>query len=355
VTGNSSVEPAAFLDEMRALALIALRDWDLAVANLAPIKVRENAVFRVDLAGGGRAVLRVHRCGYHSDDELDSEFVWMRALEAAGISVPRVICSRRGRDFEVFETPANDGARQIDVFEWIDGRQLGTVETGVSGDAAAIAGQYRMIGAIAARMHNHTSVWQRPPGFRRHSWDAAGLVGDEPFWGRFWELAALTPAQRSLLMRTRARIAVDLAAFGMNPDRYGLIHADLVPENLLIDGNRIQVIDFDDAGFGWHLFELATSLYFITGDDIYPAAREALIRGYRSERGLPDEALEWLPLFLAVRGTTYLGWVHTRQGSDTANEMTPFLVERACAVAEEYLATSRPVPTNHTQDFSGGR
>ena len=29
--------------------------------NLAPIKVRENAVFRIDLAGGGRAVLRVHR------------------------------------------------------------------------------------------------------------------------------------------------------------------------------------------------------------------------------------------------------------------------------------------------------
>jgi Ser/Thr protein kinase RdoA (MazF antagonist) len=342
------------VEEMHALALVALRHWDLDIANLEPIKVRENAVFRVDLAGGGRAVLRVHRSGYHSDDELDSEFVWMGALESAGISAPRVIRSRRGRNFEVIETPAKDGARQIDVFEWIDGRQLGTVESGLSGDAAAIAEQYRMIGAIAARMHNHTAAWQLPVGFRRHAWDAAGLVGDEPFWGRFWELAALTPGQKSLLLRTRTRIADDLAAYGMKPDRYGLIHADLVPENLLIDGNRIQVIDFDDAGFGWHLFELATSLYFITGDDIYPTAREALILGYRSERELPDEALEWLPLFLAVRGTTYLGWVHTRQGSDTASDMTPFLVERACEVAEEYLAMGRPISTNYTRDFSGG-
>jgi Ser/Thr protein kinase RdoA (MazF antagonist) len=125
----------------------------------------------------------------------------------------------------------------------------------------------------------------------------------------------------------------------MAPDRYGLIHADLVPENVLIDGTQVQVIDFDDAGFGWHLFELATSLYFIAGDAIYPVAREALIQGYRSERELSDETLEWLPLFLAARGTTYLGWVHTRQGSDTAREMTPFLVERACVVAEECLAT----------------
>jgi Ser/Thr protein kinase RdoA (MazF antagonist) len=340
VTENSTLESAAFLDEMRALALTALRDWDLEVANLAPIKVRENAVFRIDLADGGRAVLRVHRSGYHSDAELNSEFIWMRALETAGIPVPRVIRSRHGRDFEVVAMPAIGGARQIDVFEWIDGRQLGSVESGISGESAAIAEQYQMIGAVAARMHNHAVDWQCPAGFRRHAWDAAGLVGEQPFWGRFWELAALTPGQRKLLVRARAKIAGELAAYGTTPDRYGLIHADLVPENLLVDGNRVQVIDFDDAGFGWHLFELATSLYFITGDGIYPTARESLIRGYRTERKMPDEALEWLPLFLAVRGTTYLGWVHTRQGSDTARELTPFLAERACALVEEYFAAS---------------
>ena len=340
MTENATVESAAFLGEMQALALTALRGWDLEVANLAPIKVRENAVFRIDLADGGRAVLRVHRSGYHSDAELNSEFIWMRALETAGIPVPRVIRSRHGRDFEVVAMPAIGGARQIDVFEWIDGRQLGSVESGVSGEGAAIAEQYQMIGAIAARMHNHAAGWQCPTGFRRHAWDAAGLVGEQPFWGRFWELAALTPGQRKLLVRARAKIAGELAAYGTKPDRYGLIHADLVPENLLVDGNRVRVIDFDDAGFGWHLFELATSLYFITGDSIYPAARESLIRGYRTEREMPDGALERLPLFLAVRGTTYLGWVHTRQGSDTARELTPSLAERACAVVEEYFAAS---------------
>jgi Ser/Thr protein kinase RdoA (MazF antagonist) len=334
----NSPDPAAFLNEMQALALVALQHWNLAVASLAPIKVRENAVFRIDLADGSKAVLRVHRSGYHSDAELDSEFVWMRALHAAGIEVPRVIRSRHGRDFEVIATAGSNDARQVDVFEWIEGRQLGSVESGIGADGAAIAEQYHTIGAIAARMHNHTAGWRQPAGFRRHAWDAAGLVGEQPLWGRFWELAALTPAQTKLLTRARATIAAELQDYGTKSDRYGLIHADLVPENLLIDGNRIQVIDFDDAGFGWHLFELATSLYFITGDGIYPTAREALIRGYRSERELPDEALARLPLFLAVRGTTYLGWVHTRQGTDTARELTPFLAERACAVAEEYLA-----------------
>ena len=340
MTEDSRPEAAPFLDEMRALALVALRDWDLEVANLAPLKVRENAVFRIDLAGGGRAVLRVHRSGYHSDAELNSEFVWMRALEAAGIPVPRVIRSRNGRDFEVVSVRAGNDSRQVDVFEWIDGRQLGSVESGVSGEGAAIAEQYHMIGAIAARMHNHTAGWRQPTGFRRHAWDAAGLVGEQPFWGQFWELAALTAGQKNLLLRTRAKIARELATYGTKPDRYGLIHADLVPENLLVDGRQVQVIDFDDAGFGWHLFELATSLYFITGDSIFETAREALVRGYRSEREMSDKTLERLPLFLAARGTTYLGWVHTRRGSETAQELTPFLVERACAVAEQYLANN---------------
>jgi Ser/Thr protein kinase RdoA (MazF antagonist) len=332
----SATDPAALLAEMQAIAQAALGRWDLPATALTPIKVRENAVFRLDLADGGRAVLRVHRQGYHSDAGLQSEFVWLRALEAAGIRVPRVIRSRFGRDFERIGQGAAE--RQIDVFEWVEGRQLGSIENGVGNDAAAVAEQYYQIGVLAARVHNQTQGWNCPPSFYRHAWDAAGLAGETPLWGRFWELAALSRPQRDLLLELRRRVAEDLEAFGTTPDRYGLIHADLVPENLLIDDGRVCVIDFDDAGFGWHLFELATSLYFITHEPVYPAAREALIRGYRTLRALPDSALERLPLFIAARGTTYLGWVHTRSESETARELTPFLVERACALAEEYLA-----------------
>lgn len=323
-----------FIEQMQALAHAALARWSFGAANLVPLKVRENAVFRIEVPGGGRAALRVHRPGYHSDAELESEFEWLRALASAGLEVPQVIRSREGRNFECVTVPGVDGSRQVDVFEWIDGRQLGSVETGLEGDPHSIEEQYFKIGVIAARMHNHTEGWAPPRGFVRHSWDAAGLAGEQPFWGRFWELAALSHSQRELLLRARRRITRELTSVGTHPDCYGLIHADLVPENLLIDEDRVCVIDFDDAGYGWHLFELATSLYFISGDSIYTTARDALIRGYRTERMLPDAMLERLPLFLAARGTTYLGWVHTRQGTETAREMTPFLIEAACAAAE---------------------
>ena len=196
---------------------------------------------------------------------------------------------------------------------------------------------FHTIGKLAARLHNQACSWTLPPDFTRHAWDAEGLVGERPFWGRFWELAALSPAQRQLVLTARDRLRRDLGALNRSTAVYGLIHADFAPENLLVDGERIRLLDFDDVGFGWHLLEIATSLYFPLGQPYYEAIREAVIAGYRTERALPDEQLALLPLFLAARGTTYLGWVHTRQETDTARELTPMLVDLLCVAVREYL------------------
>ena len=330
---------AAALERAHVLAAAALPRWNLAVVALEPIKVRENAVFRLDLSGGAHAVLRVHRAGYHSDAALASEFAWMRALEESGIWVPRVIRARSGRDFELVTDPSTGAAHQVDVFAWIDGAQLGSVAQSIDGDEASIAARYRMIGSIMARMHNQATRWVVPPGFARHAWDSAGLVGEQPLWGRFWDLPALTDAERGLLLRARERVRRELAHHGQPPVSYGLIHADLVPENILVNGEELRVIDFDDAGFGWHWFDIATSLYFITAESSYPLARDALLAGYARERPLPGTAATDLPVFMAARATTYLGWVHTRPGTETAIELTPYLIERACAVCGELLAS----------------
>jgi Ser/Thr protein kinase RdoA (MazF antagonist) len=311
--------------------------WPLRCASIRPIKVRENAVYAVHLRDGTKVVLRVHRCGYHSDEALQSERTWMQALEAHGIEVPRHILSNEGRSFEKTRIEGFEGERQIDLFHWIAGQQLGSVEKGVTLEGRGISDTYRDVGRLAARLHNQSSVWATPTGFRRHAWDAEGLAGEQPFWGRFWDLAALTTTQRRFFVELRQSLWRDLSAFGTSADRYGLIHADLVPENILVDGDALQVIDFDDAGYGWHLFEIATSLYFIRRDAIYVQARDAVIDGYRRHRNLSEEHLALLPMFLAARGTTYLGWVHTRAGEPVAAEMIPALIELATAVAEDYL------------------
>jgi Ser/Thr protein kinase RdoA (MazF antagonist) len=322
---------------LQRLATQALALWDLGDCVIAPIKIRENAVFRVDSRDGRRAVLRIHRLGYHDDAALHSEFEWMQALASAGVEVPRVMKSRAGRPFERVQSDELPAGRQVDVLEWVDGRQLGALESGLEGGEEDISGRYYTLGGTAARMHNHTSAWRAPEGFRRHSWCEDGLAGEEPLWGRFWELEPLSAAQRRLFERAREAIWTDLSAYGKDGAQFGLIHADLVPENVLVDGERVRVIDFDDAGFGWHLFDVATSLYFIRGEPYFDTAMEAFVTGYRAHRPLVDAQLQQLPLFMAARSTTYLGWVHRRKHTETAKSLTPVLIDYATSAVEEYL------------------
>ncbi len=323
---------------MAELARAALDQWGLAGADVTLLKLRENAVFRVDIPASPPQVMRIHRHNYHSDPNLLSELQWMQALRQAGIDVPEVIPSTAGRLFEIVGADAVPEPRQVDMLGWLNGAPLGAIGESLDGDEQTLRGNFRRLGALAAQMHNHASDWLLPSGFRRHAWDAEGLTGENPFWGRFWELAVLTAEQRAVLLRARSRAHADLLRLGKSPQTYSMIHADLVPENVLVDGDRLRLLDFDDAGFGWHQFEFVTTFIFHLGQPYFELIRDAFIAGYREQRSLSDEALALLPLFMLARSFTYVGWAHTRAETQLAQEITPYFVELACTLSDAYLS-----------------
>ncbi len=330
-----------------ALAREALEAWGLASADLALIKQRENAVFAVTADNGERAVLRIHRAGYHSGAALRSELEWMAALADFGVATPAVRPTLGGALLTTASVPAVPEPRQVDLLAWVEGEPLGTIEGGVE-DLDTARDSYRLVGELVARMHDFAAAWLLPEGFQRHAWDTDGLLGEQPFWGRFWELPALSQRQRERLLLARELARVALNNYGQGADRYGLIHADPLPENFLrgADG-AVRVIDFDDGGFGWLLFDFATALFFYVGEDCFDDLLAAMIDGYRRVRELPPEFERQLPLFLLLRGFSYLGWVHTRENSELAREITPMLVEGVSALAEDFI-THYPHIENHT-------
>ena len=319
------------------LARIALSRWPGEYDNLRLVKYRENAVFSAHRDDGERVAVRVHRHAYHSDGALRSELLWMQSLARDGIEVPPILPSRDGDIFEIVSASGVPEPRQVDVLGWLPGTPVGTSEEGLNLDEAGAERLFFDAGVLAAMMHDRVAMMEFGEGFERHAWDADGLIGTDPFWGRFMELELLTASERALLAEARAQAELDLAAFGQGPHNYGLIHADFVPENLLVEDGRLKLIDFDDSGFGWHMFDLATALYFNLDHSAYAAMERALFDGYRTVRELPNDHEATLPLFLFLRSTTYLGWVQTRPETQTARELGPFLVERACLVAERYL------------------
>lgn len=285
-----------------------LEEWQLAPAGVEFVHVMENVTFRAE-RGGRKYVLRFHRPGYNTHTEMVSERMWLRALAAAGLNVPEGVPTPDGREFVAAEVDGEE--RLVGVARWVEGEPLDRILARTD-DVEQIERYFEAIGRLAAEVHNASSNWTPPPHFTRRGWDAEGLVGESPLWGRFWEVPDFSAGECRTLARARTHIRERLVEYGTDGQTYGIIHADLHPGNVLVDGAHTRLIDFDDAGFGWHVHELAVALFNNQASPHFGAMREALIRGYRSRRELADEDLELLPLFLLMRNLMVIGWMEQR-------------------------------------------
>ncbi len=287
--------------------------------------------------------LRIHRIGYHSDAELRSELLWMSALRAQGIPTPKVIETTSGEAFTRVAAPGSLDPYQCDLLSWVPGSQLGVIEEQAFGEREFIERAYEQLGRLAGLMHLHSECWLPPDSFRRHSWDEEGCMGRDAVWGYYDDLHALTAQQRATLRGGVHAARERLAEFGKPRHRYGLIHSDLVPENVLMDGaNGLTLIDFDDSGFGWYVGEIATAVYFQFGTASFTPALHAMLQGYRQVRQMSDAELEMLDVMLFLRSLTLLGWIQTRSETETAQKIRAGVIEEATALATS-LSSGSPM------------
>ncbi len=304
----------------------ALSRWRMAGADVALAAHRENMVFRVAHAGRSFA-LRLHRRGYRSDTELASELDWMAAAAKGGIHVPCPIASASRRFLE------HVAGWQVDVLSWLSGETLATAIADATPRRRAEI--FSDLGHEMARFHRVCDAWTPPDGFDRAAWDRGGLTGQAPLWGRFWDNLALAPDDAALFADFRALAEADLAAIEVSLDT-GLIHADLLGENVLVDGATIKLIDFDDGGWGFRLFELVTALIKLIDDPDCGALKDALLGGYRAIRPLNDTGFD---LLIALRATTYVGWIADRTDLPDAAARQRLNATRARRLINRYLVS----------------
>ena len=314
-----------------------LPEWSLEGAQIEPITVSENVTFRVDKAELSY-VLRIHRSWYHTLEELESGLIWTAALRASGIDVPEPLLTIQGKGFVTRSLPGNRGMRHIGALKWVPGDVLAEVIRREADDTDALCGYFARLGAIAASIHTQAASWNVPVTFKRHAFDAAGLVGEQPFWGRFWEIPQLKDDQADLMRKAREVIANGLERYGQPQETYSMIHADLHMHNLVLSSEGLHIIDFDDAGFGWHQFDLAVALHEYLEHKAYPEILAALLEGYRSHRPLDKEAEALIPLFLLVRSVMSLGWLHQRPELGR-EQYIPEMITNACRHTRHFLDT----------------
>jgi Ser/Thr protein kinase RdoA (MazF antagonist) len=316
------------MNDLDALAAEAAQRFGLSPEATATLcNVSENHTYRVD--DGDRAyALRVHRPGYHSAHEIASELEWIDALRRDG-AVDTCVAVHAPTGDRVLEVQSHN----VVLFEWLPGASPDPEHDD------AIAG-FTTLGAVSARMHAHARAWTAPDGFTRPSWDYEHTLGPKGHWGAWQDGLGMGAEETEQLQRLDATIRSRLEAYGKSPERFGLIHADIRLANLLVDDGHVRVIDFDDCGFAWFMYDFATTISFMEDHPRVAELRAAWLDGYRSAAPLDAADEAELDTFVMLRRLLLVAWIGSHHTFATeAAELGAGFTAGTCTLAERYLST----------------
>jgi Ser/Thr protein kinase RdoA (MazF antagonist) len=283
-----------------AHAAVALYGGD--PASLEFVQHVQNAVWRFH-APEGPAYLRLTPKVRRTAEQILTELSWMAHLDDAGFllapplrSARSALCERvddhhacafraaRGRppDYEsrMTDTPSRDWTRAHRI----------------------------EIGRTVAHLHRLTARWEPPAGCGRWHWSE-----DD-------SLSSPLPPE---LERERDEVLEWMRA--LPEEEFGLIHADLLPCNWMLLGERLELIDFDDGHRSWFAYDLAVPAYSFThAPEVVsavgstPQLLDDLVEGYVGERPLSAAWIDRLPGFVRFRRMLVLADCHRFGCTDTS-------------------------------------
>ena len=301
----------------------------LAGASLTLINHSENHTFRADTSGGERFCLRVHRPNYQSPATIESELAWLSALHRdTDLPIPEPVHGRDGHLLQRFTTPAGE-LRNAVLFRFIEG-----AEPSIDADLTTL---FAGLGNYAAQLHLHTLAWRRPEGFTRQAWNAATILDPDGLWGDWRVAPGVDCANRPILDQLDAELRHRLEAYGIGPERYGLVHADMRLGNLLVDGNKTSLLDFDDCGFCWFTYDFAAAISFHETHPTVPALRDAWLEAYRNRRALTSEDIRSIDTMVMLRRMALLAFIGSHIETALAQTHLVGFAQGTAELAERYL------------------
>ena len=360
------------------------------------LNITENATYLVTHEGYDKLIMRVHSMDYAEMDSIRTELDFINYLrENTDLNLAAPIPSKTGEYVMTIDTPEMDEHRNVVCFTFAAGKAprdsaddteslskimaaFGKVPNAITLPLFRVAGRaydgfnsimppkstlnandrhfYQLLGEIAAKLHVASSKWERPEYFTRISWDWDGTFG--PGWNNYYgkhyqQCEFLSDKEKSAIDECVALMGDRIEAYGKDPSRYGLIHSDLRMSNLLEDGDKITVLDFDDFGCGWYLTDIAGVVGFAEHRPDLKEIVDEIVTGYTKVRELTEDDIREIPTFIMLRRIGLIECLqyhlnNTDVGSGEAAEINPEIMQFFCTttadLAKKYVKEFKDLP-----------
>lgn len=216
------------------------------------------------------------------DDNIAEAVLLEHLSTTTDLNVPRVL--RNADDAFVTEVPLADGSvKRAMIATFLTGEPLHERET---------KERIQALGRMLATLHRAAASLTIPSGVSFKRWDRVLYWRDEvPHYHKPEYRDRMSDADRDLLDRVFPYLDQRLQNIYYGPTI--LVHGDANPWNVLVEGDDVKLIDFEDALIATPVHDLAICLFYYRYDEHYDyeVMREWLIDGYRDVD--PDFLIDW--------------------------------------------------------------
>ena len=329
---ESEMSLEVLLAYLSKLAVSSIALWDIPKdCSVKLINVSENATYLVSNPNGFKAILRVHRENYHTERAIECELEWIENLSnKKSVKVPGHFIGKNNKPIQEAQIEGLKNKRYLVLFEFVEGVQ--------PDENSELEKSFEELGEIAALTHVNSINWVKPKNFERLTWDTTAVFGSDPTWEDWRNGPNVTNKDKEILENAENVVCKRLVNFGKSKERYGLIHADMRLANLLIDENGTRLIDFDDCGFGWFLYDFASAISFMEDDPRIPHLKFYWLKGYRKIRSISEIDENEIDTFVMLRRMALLAWVGSHIETPEASSLAPDFSKITVQIAEKYLA-----------------
>ncbi len=252
-----------------------------------------------------RYSLRIYRHEIYPRDEIDFEVDALNYLHENGFPVAFPIARKSGE--YVTEIMALEGLRYVLVTAFIDGKPPEYESIDDS----------KLFGRSLAELHQ---VSQRfTSTHKKKTLDVNNLIDDSLVTVK--PHLSHRPDDLSYLLKIAEQASAAVEQVGDDAMDIGFCHGDIHGYNAHLNDGVLTHYDFEECGFGYRVYDLATFKWSFSSRDSGADHGTAFLDGYQSVRKVNDADLRLLDTFVLIRQVWLIAF-HMRNAEDFGHGVT---------------------------------